>query len=112
MLMHRIAIIGIDDNIKAFAMCGMDAFVVEDEAQAQKLIDRLASQKFAIIFVTESIIKKIPNAISKYKHSTTPSITSIPDLFPKKGQSFASEILSINVKKATGSDIFINDSED
>ena len=110
--MHRIAIIGIDDNIKAFAMCGMDAFVVENEAEAQQLIDRLASQKFAIIFVAESIIKKIPNTVSKYKHSKTPAITSIPDPFPKKGPSFASEILSINVKKATGSDIFINDAED
>lgn len=110
--MHRIGIIGTNDNIKAFSMCGIDAFLVKDKSEAIKVIDKLASQKFAIIFVTESIVKQIPNTILKYKYKITPTITPIPDQIPTKGPSFASESLAIDVKKATGSDISINYTED
>lgn len=110
--MHRIGVIGTNDNIKALSMCGIDAFLVEDKSEAVEVIDRLASQKFAIIFVTESIAKQIPETILKYKHRITPTITPIPDQIPVQGPSFASESLAIDVKKATGSDISINDTED
>lgn len=110
--MHRIGIIGTNDNIKAFSMCGIDSFLVKDKSEAIKVIDKLASQEFAIIFVTESIVKQIPNTILKYKYKITPTITPIPDQSPTKGPSFASESLAIDVKKATGSDISINYTED
>ena len=110
--MNRIGVIGTNDNIKVFSMCGIDAFLVKDKSEATKIIDKLANQKFAIIFVTESIVKQIPDTILKYKYKLTPTITPIPDLLPAQGPSFASESLAIDVKKATGSDISINYTED
>ena len=58
------------------------------------------------------MLRHITETILKYKHSITPTITPIPDQIPVQGPSFASESLAIDVKKATGSDISINDTED
>ncbi len=110
--MNRIAVVGDNDSINAFSLCGVDVYLVENADNAANIIDDLAAKQFSIIFVVESIIKKIPDTILKYKHKAIPAITAISDNFPSSSSSYASNMLSDNVKKATGTDIFVNDMED
>lgn len=101
--MHKIAVIGDRESICGFAAVGMDVFPVESTEQAEEKLKQLASDNYAVIFITESLASSLKNQISRYKDEVTPAIILIPGLIGNTGEGMSSVYDS--VERAVGSQI-------
>ena len=57
--MSKIAVVGDKDSILGFKSLGIPVFDVTDAEQAGITVNRLAKEKFAVIFITEEITATI-----------------------------------------------------
>ena len=101
--MYKIAVLGDKSSICGFAAVGMDTFEAENAEDAERLIDRLAKNKFGIIYITEGLAAKIPEAMDKYRFTSIPAIIQIPGISGNTGAGL--EDVAKSVEKAVGSNI-------
>lgn len=100
---YRIAVLGDRNSVIGFKALGLDVFPTSDSEEAKKLLRRLASGDYAIIYVTEQLAAALSADIDKYKDSVTPAIILIPG---KEGSlGIGTEALHKAVERAVGADI-------
>ena len=108
-LMHKIGVIGDKDSILAFKSLGLSVFPVTQAKEASLLINRLAKEDYAVIFVTELIAKDIQETIDRYKTVPFPAIILIPSNQGSLGLGIQG--IKDSVEKAVGADILFGERE-
>jgi V/A-type H+-transporting ATPase subunit F len=104
--MNKIGVVGDSDSVIGFKALGIDVFPATG-GEVAKAIHRLASEDYAIIFVTEQAAETAAETIERYKTSPFPAIIPIPGNRGTTG--FGMKGISDNVEKAIGTNIFFDD---
>lgn len=100
--MYKIAVVGDKESIYGYAALGMSVFEADSE-NAGGIIEKLAKEQYAIIFVTENTATYIEEQIKKYETKQIPAIILIPAISGNTGAGVAD--VHKAVEKAVGSDI-------
>ncbi|WP_175429451.1 V-type ATP synthase subunit F [Clostridium acetireducens] len=103
MCMYKIGVVGDKDSILAFKALGIDVYPVVTAEEARKAIDKMAIDKYAIIFVTEQIAKNIEETIERYYREIVPAIILIPN--NQGSLNIGLQKIKDNVEKAVGVNI-------
>lgn len=102
-MFKKIGVVGDKDSILAFKALGIDVYPVVESEEARKVIDRLAVNNYAVIFVTEQVAKNIEETIERYNKETLPAVILIPS---NQGTlNIGMQRISDNVEKAVGVNI-------
>ncbi len=101
--MYKIAAVGDRDSIIGFASVGLSVFCTDDAHEAKQIIKNLAGARYAVIYITERLLQKIPEEYEKYKEASLPAIIPIPGVTDNTG--FGMKSVSKFVERAVGSDI-------
>lgn len=107
MYMHKIGVIGDKDTVLGFKALGLHVFPVNDNKQASLLVNRLAKEEFAVLFITEKIASGIKETLDRYKTVPFPSIIPIPNNQGSTGLGIKG--VKESVEKAIGSDILFGE---
>ena len=100
---YKTAVIGDTASVSGFAALGLSVFCETDGAKISKLINWLAANDFAVIYITEPAAALAADTIKKYRSSRLPSIVLIPAIEGNTGDGMRA--LHEAVEKAVGSDI-------
>lgn len=99
----KIGVVGDKDSVLAFKALGIDVYPVVESEEARKIIDKLAINNYAVIFVTEQVAKGIEETIERYNRITLPAVILIPS---NQGTlNIGMQKISDNVEKAVGVNI-------
>lgn len=101
--LFKAAVIGDSASVSGFAALGLSVFSETEPDKLSKLINRLAANDFAVIYITEPAAALVSDTIKKYRSSKLPSIVLIPAIEGNTGEGMRS--LHEAVEKAVGSDI-------
>ena len=103
----KIGVIGEKDSIGCFRLLGLDVFEEETPRGIAHAINRMAKEKYAVIFITEQAAVMAAETIDKYKSLPFPAVIPIPS---NQG-SLGIGLLGIrkNVEKAIGTELFLDD---
>ena len=101
--MYKIAVIGDRESVYGFSSLGIDIYPAYSGAEAEKLIDKLAKDNYAVIYITEALAKDASEIIEKYSREITPAIILIPGVSGNTGEGMSSVMKSI--ERAVGSQI-------
>ncbi|MCI8416221.1 MAG: V-type ATP synthase subunit F [Lachnospiraceae bacterium] len=104
--MYKMAVVGDYDSIYGFATLGLDTFSVTDPAEATKELHRLASNEYAVIYITENLAAQMEHEIEKFKEQRLPAIILIPGVYGNTGKGV--EGVKKSVEQAVGSDILFS----
>lgn len=105
--MYKIAIIGDKDSIMGFKAAGIDTFYGEDQKQLEELIDRLAYEQYAVLFITEKAFEMVSQKVAEYDSHMTPAIIPVPGISGNTG--IGMEAVKRSVEKAVGADILFKE---
>ncbi len=105
--MYKIGVIGDKDSILGFKAVGMSVFPVTTPTEAQEILERIAEEKYAVIYITEDIAKDIVQAIDRYNERRFPAIIPIPGNQWSLGIGMAG--VKKSVARAVGADILFRD---
>lgn len=101
--MYKIGVVGDKDSILAFKAIGIDVYPVVEAEEAQKTIDRMAMDKYAVIFVTEQVAQNIEETIERYNREILPAVILIPS--NQGSLNIGIQRIRDNVEKAVGVNI-------
>jgi len=101
--MYKIGVVGDKDSVLAFKAIGIDVYPVIEPTEAQKTIDRMAMDKYAVIFVTEQVAVNIEETIERYNRQTLPAVILIPS--NQGSLNIGMQRIKDNVEKAVGVNI-------
>lgn len=101
--MYKIAAMGDRDSIYGFAFLGLEIFPEDRMESPAKTLHTLAEQKYAAIYMTESLAIRLQEDIEKYKDQPLPVIIPIPGISGNRGIGMAA--IDRAVEKAVGSNI-------
>ena len=102
-MMNKIALMGDKDSIIGFKLLGVDLFPVNEPAEAIKLLNKIANEKYAVVFITEKIASEMMSVIGELQRVSTISFTVVPGKFGNKNIGLT--LLKKNIEKAIGKDI-------
>ena len=106
--MYKIGVIGDRGSVLGFKAVGLDVFPVSEIGEAKAVLNRIAKEEYAIIYITEKLCKSMVEEIEKYKDMRIPAIIPIPGMDGSYGIGMAN--LKKSVERAVGADIlFSND---
>lgn len=105
--MYKIGVIGDKDSILGFKVLGISVFPVTEPEEAERILDRLASEQYAVVYITEQIAKDITKAIEKYNGKIHPAIIPIPGNQGSLG--IGMQGVKKSVERAVGADILFRD---
>lgn len=98
---------GDKDSILGFKAVGFKLFPVTEAGEAQNLLERLANEQYAVIYVTEQVAKDILPAIERYADRKFPAIIPIPGNQGSLGLGIQG--VKKSVERAVGADILFRD---
>lgn len=101
--MYKIAAIGDRNSAYGFASLGLSVFFVTEPHEAKVTVKKLVDDGYAVIYITEELLSKIPEELEKYKDSPIPAIIPVPGVSGNTGIGAAN--VSRFVEQAVGSDI-------
>lgn len=101
--MYKIAVMGAYDSIYGFAALGLDTFPVSDAKEGENILRSLASEGYAVIYITEALAAGLAHEIRKYQEQVIPVIIQIPGVSDNTGAGVAG--VKKSVEQAVGSDI-------
>ncbi|MBR3815532.1 MAG: V-type ATP synthase subunit F [Clostridia bacterium] len=101
--MHKVAVIGDRVSVCGFKSVGFETFFITDPDEAASLLRRLASDGFAVIFITEKLAAELGDEIDRYKDAVTPAVILIPGVTGNTGNGLSSVLRSI--ERAVGSQL-------
>lgn len=101
--MYKIAVVGDRDSIYGFATLGLETFPVLSPEEGSRKIQELAATEYAIIYITESLMNRIPETVDRYREQRLPAIIPIPGVSGNTGQGM--KAVKRLVEQAVGSDI-------
>jgi len=103
MFMYKIGVVGDKDSVLAFKAIGIDVYPVVEAEEARKVIDKLAYNNYAVIFVTEQVAQNIEETIERYNKMMLPAVILIPS--NQGSLNIGMKKISENVEKAVGVNI-------
>ena len=109
--MYKAAVMGDWDSIYGFSALGLDTFRIEAEdpdSDASGLLKRLSQSRYEVIYITESLAKRIPEEIDRYRLQTSPAVILIPGISGNTGEGLSA--VKKSVEQAVGSDIIFGKS--
>ncbi|KOR25858.1 V-type ATP synthase subunit F [Clostridium sporogenes] len=101
--MYKIGVVGDKDSILAFKALGVDVYPVNEPDEARITINKMAAEKYAIIFVTEQIAKDLEETIERYNRELIPAVILIPS--NQGSLNIGMQRINDNVEKAVGVNI-------
>ncbi|APC81485.1 MULTISPECIES: V-type ATP synthase subunit F [Clostridium] len=101
--MFKIGVVGDKDSILAFKALGIDVYPVVGSEEGKRTIDKMAAEKYAIIFVTEQIAKDLEETIERYNRELIPAVILIPS--NQGSLNIGMQRINDNVEKAVGVNI-------
>lgn len=104
--MYKAAVMGDWDSIYGFSALGLDTFRIEaDEPDdtARDLLKKLSQNEYEVIYITESLAKRIPEEIDRYRMQLSPAVILIPGISGNTGAGL--NAVKKSVEQAVGSDI-------
>jgi len=105
--MYKIGVIGDKDSILGFKALGLNVFPVSNAGEAETILNEIAKEKFAIIYIIEDIAVDMEETIDKYKDDKIPAIIPIPG---KRGTlGIGMQSVKKSVERAVGADILFKD---
>ncbi len=105
--MYKIAVIGDKDSVLVFKAFGFSVFEVFSPEEAEKCLNNLSKDSYAVIYITEQIADKIMPAIDEYKNSKIPAIILIPGNQGSLG--IGMNNIKKSVEKAVGADVLFTE---
>lgn len=101
--MYKVGVVGDKDSILAFKALGIDVYPAVDPEEARKIVDRMAYEKYGVIFLTEQLAAEMDETIARYNRVPVPAIILIPS---NQGTlNIGKHKISDNVEKAVGVNI-------
>lgn len=101
--MYKIGVVGDKDSILAFKALGIDVYPAVEPQEARKIVDRMAFEGYAVIFLTEQLAAHLEETIERYNKKLLPAIILIPS---NQGTlNIGKQRISDNVEKAVGVNI-------
>jgi len=107
---YSIGAIGEKEIVSAFRAIGMKVACVETEEEITLAVHRMATSGVAVIFMTESCAKRVPETLERYKNDPYLAIIPIPGSFGSDG--FGMAKVTANVEKAIGANILLTNEEE
>ncbi|MCL2125522.1 MAG: V-type ATP synthase subunit F [Oscillospiraceae bacterium] len=103
--MYKIAVMGGRDTVMGFKALGLDTYPVSDATEARGIFNKLTSQdeKYAIIYLEETLSKTLAQEIARFTDKATPAIILIPGREGSQGLGLTA--LQNAVIRAIGTDI-------
>jgi len=86
-----------------FRALGLLTVTAETPEEGREALHRLAREGSAIIYITEQLAQRIPDAIARYQDHMTPAIILIPGKSGSTGIGLTA--LRSSVERAVGADI-------
>ncbi len=104
-MMNKIALMGDRDSIIGFKLLGVDLFPVKKPEEANERLNKIAKEKYAVVFITEEIASKVKvmERIEELQKISSISFTVIPGKLENKNIGLT--LLKRNIEKAIGKDI-------
>ncbi|MEC6747519.1 V-type ATP synthase subunit F [Marinilactibacillus sp. GCM10026970] len=99
----KIGVVGDRESVLAFKMLGFDVYFASEAKETRRTIDKLADQKYGVIYLTEQLAELIPDTIRRYDAKLTPAIILIPNHAGSRG--IGKKRVQENVEKAVGQNI-------
>ena len=100
---YSIAVIGDWESVMGFRALGLDTYPVTSLEEARKTVHDLAKTDCAVIYLTETLAKDMPDVLDRYKDEIQPAIILIPGREGPLG--LGQTALKAAVERAVGSDI-------
>ncbi|MFY9175084.1 MAG: V-type ATP synthase subunit F [Peptococcia bacterium] len=105
--MYKIAVIGDRESVLGFMALGFSVFPVTEREEAERTINSLTREDYAVIYITESVMQKVQDTIDLYRDATLPAIIPIPD---KEGSlGLGMHNVKRSVERAVGADILFRE---
>lgn len=102
-MFKKIGVVGDKDSVLAFKALGIDVFSVTNNDEAKRIVDKLAMNDYAVIFVTEQVAEGIQETIERYTRQMLPAVILIPS---NQGTlNIGMQKINDNVEKAVGVNI-------
>ena len=101
--MYKIAVMGDHDSVLGIKALGLDVFPAETVEEAKSTLHRLATEEYAVIYLTEQLANHMPEELARYKDELTPAIILIPGKEGSLGIGMAN--VKKSVERAVGADI-------
>lgn len=102
----KIGVIGDKVSTLGFKAVGLSVYPVENAQEAREILDRIAKDNYAIIYITEKLCKDMVEELEKYKDKHVPAIIPIPGIDGSYG--IGLDILKKSVERAVGADILFS----
>ncbi|MGX6961523.1 V-type ATP synthase subunit F [Vagococcus xieshaowenii] len=100
---YKIGVIGDKNAVLPFKLFGFEVEVVKDGAATRRSIERMAKDKYGIIYVTEAFASLVPETIRRFDNQLTPTIILIPN--HKGSLGIGKQNIQQNVERAVGQNI-------
>ena len=101
--MYKIAVLGDRDSVLGFRALGLDVVFAEEAEEARQALHRLATEDYAVVYLTEQLAGPLRHDIDRYKDALTPAVILIPGKEGSLGLGRAA--LQSAVERAVGADI-------
>lgn len=105
--MSKIAVIGDKDSILGFKVVGVEIFPVTSPDQAARIVNKLAKEDYAVMFITEPYFAEIGETINRYRALAYPAIIPIPSNRGTTGLGMKG--IKDSMEKAIGVDILFGE---
>jgi V/A-type H+-transporting ATPase subunit F len=105
--MYKIAVIGDRGSVLGFMALGFSVFATTDKEEAEKIVNDLAKQDYAVIYMTEAVMEAIQETVDQYKDCVLPAIIPIPGRQGSLGLGMRN--VKRSVERAVGADILFRD---
>ncbi len=104
--MTKLGVLGDRDFALLFKAVGLEVFFVEDGAEANKRLRRLAREGYHAVFVQEKYYPACRETVNEFAAADYPAIIPLPD--GQQNANLGMAALKANVEKAVGVDILFN----
>lgn len=103
----KVAAVGEHSSVILFHTAGVKSVSVKTSTEAEKAVNSLVKEGYQIIFLTESYVNELSEALDRYRRTAYPLILPIPERTGSTGYSMKK--ITDNMEKAIGTNIFDND---
>lgn len=100
---YKIAVVGDWESVMGFRALGLEACPASTPENAREEIRRLAREDCAVIYLTETLAKAMPDVLDKYKDELRPAIILIPGREGPLG--IGKDNIQRAIERAVGADI-------
>ena len=104
---RQMGVVGERDAVLAFRALGMRVCAVSTPEEATAALHRLSSDGLPVIFITETMAERVPEALEKYKTMPQTAVIPIPGATGTTG--FGRSRIRANVEKAIGANILLQE---